>query len=62
MLSLELGRLVHEERQKEIERTLRVRALIAMLQPDRQVPGQARQADRMVDETMLGRRGFAGTR
>jgi hypothetical protein len=62
MLSLELGRLIHEERQQEIERTRRVRALIAMLQPDRHVPGQARESDRMVDETMLGRRGFAGTR
>jgi hypothetical protein len=62
MLSLELGRLIHEERQHEIERTRRTRALIAMLRPDRDVPGQAPQADRMVDETMLGRRGFAGTR
>jgi len=62
MLSLELGKLIHEERQQEIERRRRVRALIAMLQPDRHVPGQAREPDRMVDETMLGRRGFAGTR
>jgi hypothetical protein len=62
MLSLELGRVIHEERQQEIERTRRVRALIAMLQPDRHIPGQARQPDRMVDETMLGRRGFAETR
>jgi len=62
MLSLELGRLIHEERQQEIERRGRVRALIALLQPDRHVPGQTREPDRMVDETMLGRRGFAGTR
>jgi hypothetical protein len=62
MLSLELGRLIHQERQQEIERTRRARALIALLQPDRQVPGQSGQPDRMVDETMLGRRGFAGTR
>jgi hypothetical protein len=62
MLSLELGRLIHEERQQEIERRLRVRAVIAMLKPDPHVPGQSRQPDRMVDETMLGRRGFAGSR
>jgi hypothetical protein len=62
MLSLELGRLIHEERQQEIERRRRERALIAMLQPDRHVPGQAREHDRLVDETMLGRRGFAGNR
>jgi hypothetical protein len=62
MLSLELGRLIHQERQQEIERTRRVRVLIAMLQPDRHVPGLAREPDRMVDEAMLGRRGFAGTR
>ena len=62
MLNLELGRLIHEERQQEIERTRLVRALIAMLQPDRHVRGQTPEPQRMVDETMLGRRGFAGTR
>jgi len=62
MLSLELGRLVHEEREREIERTRRVRALLALLQPDRQVPGQAGPHARMVDDAMLARRGIVGTR
>jgi hypothetical protein len=62
MLSLELGRLVHEEREREIERTRRVRTLVAMLQPHRHVPGQPEQPARMVDDTVLARRGFVGTR
>jgi hypothetical protein len=62
MLSLELGRLVHEDREREIERTRRVRTLVAMLQPDRHGPGQAGQPARVVDDTVLARRGFVGTR
>jgi hypothetical protein len=62
MLSLELGRLVHEEREREIERTRRVRTLVAMLQADRRVPGQAGQQARIVDDAVPARRGFVGTR
>ena len=34
MLSLELGRLIHRERQLEIERELRVRALLEPAEPE----------------------------
>jgi hypothetical protein len=62
MLSLELGRLVHEEREKEIEETRRVRALVALLQQDHRRPGESQPHARMVDEPMLGRRGVLGSR
>ncbi|HYU50001.1 MAG TPA: hypothetical protein VEO91_08765 [Candidatus Limnocylindria bacterium] len=62
MLSLELGRLVHEERQKEIEERLRTRLLLTPLEPDRPRPGEARPHARLVDEPMLARRGVLGSR
>jgi hypothetical protein len=62
MLSLELGRLVHEEREQEIEKTRRVRALVALLRADRPVPDDAHRGARLVDEAMLVRRGVVGSR
>ncbi len=62
MLSLELGRLVHEERERDIEKTRRVRALAALLRPDRPLPDNAHRGAHMVDEPMLVRRGVLGSR
>ncbi len=62
MLSLELGRLVHEEREKEIEKSRRARALAALLRPDRHVSDDGHVDTRMVDEPMLVRRGVFGSR
>jgi hypothetical protein len=62
MLSLELSRLVHEERQKEIEETHRVRALSALLQADRPVSGAARRQARLVAGSLVGRHGALWSR
>ncbi len=62
MLSLELGRLVHEEREQDIEKTRRARALVALLRADRPVAGDAHRDARMVDEPMMVRRGVLGSR
>jgi hypothetical protein len=62
MLSLELGRLAHQEREREIEETRRMRALVALLQQDRPLSGEASRRARIVDEPMLARRGVLGSR